>query len=301
MQPLPITLEALTVLDAIDKRGSFAAAAEQLDKVPSALSYIVQKLEEQLQVTIFQKQGRRSVLTPAGKNLLNEGRLILEAVERMTVKTQTISNGWEPKLNIAISSILQNDSIFSLFNDFLKSHPNIEMDISEELMNGAWEALVEDKIDLMIGASGEIPKQKGIRTAHLGDIELVFAVSPNHPLSREKQPLSNAVIARHRAVIAHDTARNWITQTHSVISEDKYFYVPSIEYKIKAQRAGIGCGFLPRLRIESYLQKGELIVLEVEAQKPIVPLYLAWKVVNQGQALKTIREMLLANKGVIVG
>ncbi len=50
----PITVEALLVLDAIESRGSYAAAAEQLNKVPSALSYIVQKLEEQLNVTIFE-------------------------------------------------------------------------------------------------------------------------------------------------------------------------------------------------------------------------------------------------------
>jgi DNA-binding transcriptional LysR family regulator len=295
----PITLEAITVLDAIDKRGSYAAAAELLNKVPSALSYIVQKLEEQLQVTIFVKQGRRAVLTPAGKNLLQEGRLILEAVERLSVKTQTIANGWEPKLNIAIGSILQTPAVFAVFNDFLKQHPNIEMDISEEILSGAWEALVDDKIDLIVGASGPIPKQKGIQTLHLCEFEPVFAVSPEHPLSNCSQPISHQQIAKHRAVVAHDTALEWAPQTHSVISEDKYFYVPSVEYKINAQLAGIGCGFLPRYRIEKHLQSGQLIELAIQPKAPKVPLYLAWKVVNRGKALKTIRDLLLANKELI--
>ncbi len=43
-----LTLEAIRVLDAIDRRGSFAAAADELGKVPSALSYTVQKLEDEL-------------------------------------------------------------------------------------------------------------------------------------------------------------------------------------------------------------------------------------------------------------
>ncbi len=296
MSQQPITLEAITVLDAIDKRGSYASAAELLNKVPSALSYIVQKLEEQLQVTIFQKQGRRSVLTPAGKNLLKEGRLILEAVQRLTVKTQTIANGWEPKLNIAIDSILQSNVIFSVFNDFLKLHPNIEMDISEEIMNGAWESLVDDKIDMIIGASNPIPKQKGIQTLHLCDFDPVFVVNPGHPLNRHQKPLSHEVIAKYRAVVAHDTARQWVANTNAVISEDKYFYVPSLEYKINAQLAGIGCGFLPRQRIQKYLDSGELIELQIEQDYQPAPLYLAWKIVNQGKALKTIREMLIARK-----
>ena len=48
-----LTLEALRVMDAIDRRGSFAAAADELGRVPSALSYTMQKLEEELDVVLF--------------------------------------------------------------------------------------------------------------------------------------------------------------------------------------------------------------------------------------------------------
>ena len=48
-----LTLEAIRVLDAIDRRGSFAAAADELGKVPSALSYTVQKLEDELDAMLF--------------------------------------------------------------------------------------------------------------------------------------------------------------------------------------------------------------------------------------------------------
>lgn len=291
-----ITLEAITVLDAIDNRGSYAAAAEQLNKVPSALSYIVQKLEDQLQVTIFQKQGRRAVLTPAGKNLLIEGRLILQAVQRLADKTQTIANGWEPKLNIAISSILQCDHIFSICKKFLDNHPTIEMDISEEIMNGAWEALVDDRIDMIIGADGEVPEQKGIQTLPLCLFDPVFVVSPEHPLRKEKQPLTYTTIEKYRAVVAHDTAKQWITQTHSVISKDNYFYVASVEYKLRAQLQGIGCGFLPRSRIQKYLNDKRLVELNITPKQQPVPLYLAWKTVNRGKALTTLREMIIADK-----
>ena len=73
----PITMESLETLDAIERRGSFAKAAEELNKATSAVSYTVQKLEEQLDISLFQRQGRRSVLTPAGRLILVEGREIL--------------------------------------------------------------------------------------------------------------------------------------------------------------------------------------------------------------------------------
>ncbi|MFQ3172516.1 MAG: DNA-binding transcriptional LysR family regulator, partial [Oleispira sp.] len=79
----PITIEVLETLDAIDRRGSYAKAAEELNKATSAVSYAVQKLEEQLDIALFQRQGRRSVLTPAGQLILQEGRKILLATSRL--------------------------------------------------------------------------------------------------------------------------------------------------------------------------------------------------------------------------
>ena len=74
-----ITIDALRVLDAIDRRGSFAGAASELFRVPSAISYTVQKLEEDLDVAIFDRTGHRAALTSAGRYLLREGRALLEA------------------------------------------------------------------------------------------------------------------------------------------------------------------------------------------------------------------------------
>ena len=77
-----LTLEAIRVLDAIDRRGSFAAAADELGKVPSALSYTVQKLEDELDAMLFDRSGHRTKFTPAGRMLLERGRVLLEAAER---------------------------------------------------------------------------------------------------------------------------------------------------------------------------------------------------------------------------
>ncbi|MDI1230208.1 MAG: LysR family transcriptional regulator [Methylobacter sp.] len=52
----PITLDALEVLDAIARKGSFAAAANELYRVPSVISYTVQKLEQDLDVVLFRKE-----------------------------------------------------------------------------------------------------------------------------------------------------------------------------------------------------------------------------------------------------
>jgi DNA-binding transcriptional LysR family regulator len=61
-----ISLEGLQIMDAIHRRGSFAGAAEELFRVPSTITYAVQKLEEDLGFSLFRRNGHRPRLTPAG-------------------------------------------------------------------------------------------------------------------------------------------------------------------------------------------------------------------------------------------
>src|SRR6185369_12740992 len=95
-----LSLEALQVLDAIDRRGSFAAAAEELHRVPSAITYSVRQLEEGLGVELFDRRGHRAVLTQAGTALLTEGRKLLEAAADLECRVQQVAKGWESELRI---------------------------------------------------------------------------------------------------------------------------------------------------------------------------------------------------------
>jgi len=293
MYKSPITIEALLVLDAIDRRGSFAAAAEQLNKVPSALSYIVQKLEEQLSVTLFVRQGRRSVLTPAGRHLLDEGRKVLGAVSKLTEQTQTISHGWEPKIRIAFDSIFDIRQLLEPLAEFLNEHPNIEIDLSEEVMNGSWEALIDDRTDLLIGAPEPVPNQQGISASNLGKLKQVFVVPKGHELVSFKAPVSKSEVGNYRTIVVHDSAQTAIARSSNIIAQSRHFYVASVEHKIQAIIAGVGVGYLPQERIQSHLNAGALVAVELEEGYQSLETYLAWKTVNKGKGLQRLRDIIL--------
>jgi len=151
-----LTKEVLEVLDAIDRKGSFAAAADALYRVPSAITYTIRKLEEDLNITLFTKEGRRAVMTPTAKILLNEGRQILNALEELENKAIEIDSGWEPQLNVAIDSIFPLESVYPLLKTFYEQHPRVEINLYEEVLGGAWEAITSGRADLVIGASNQI-------------------------------------------------------------------------------------------------------------------------------------------------
>lgn len=288
-----ISLEALIVLDAIEQRGSFAAAAEQLNKVPSALSYIVQKLEEQLDVTLFTRQGRRSVLTPAGKHLLEEGRKLLKAVEQIGNQTQTIANGWEPKINIAVDSILDIEPIYQKLSKFLNEHPNIEINIYEEVMKGSWEALINDKVDLVVGAPEPAPNHQGLSVRTFTKLENVLVASPNHQLVKSNKVINKELLVGFRTIIVRDSVKSDIARSFNVIEQSTHFYVQTIEQKIKAIVANLGVGFLPRHRIEALLKENKLVTLNTNIEAVNNQLCIAWKTANRGKGLAKLKEYLL--------
>lgn len=291
----PISIEVLETLDAIERRGSFAKAAEELHKATSAISYAVQKLEEQLGISLFQRLGRRSVLTPAGRLILAEGREILQTTRRLADKAKEVATGWEPRISIGIESLQSYVDFFQVISAFLLEFPTVEIDISECVLNGGWEALEQGRVDLLVGAPGPVPSLKGYRSVVIERGELVPVIAANHALAKQLDNKHNTerLLAQLRRIVIHDTSFSGITRSEGLSSDGQMFYVQNMDQKIHAILAGIGIGNLPKHRIQEYLDEGILLPLGIQ-QKGSSESYLAWKINNKGKGLKVITDRFLA-------
>ena len=294
----PITIEVLETLDAIDRRGSFAKAAEELNKVTSAVSYAIQKLEEQLDIALFQRQGRRSVLTPAGRLILEEGREILQSTARLANKAKEVATGWEPRIRIAVESLQSYATFFGVLNEFLEEHATIEIDVCESVLNGGWEALEQNRVDLIVGSPGPVPLQKGYRAVPLGPADLVPVIAARHELAdiADNPEALQAHLPAVRRVVTHDTSIVDVTRSAGLSSDGKKFYVQNIDQKVEAIVAGVGIGHLPRHRIQRQLNSGELKRLELSGD-PAHENFLAWKISNKGKGLQVLSQRLSAVLG----
>ena len=282
---MKISLDALLVIDAIDRRGSFAQAAQELHRVPSAVTYSVQKLEEDLNVSLFDRSGHRAQLTAAGRALLDEGRHLIRAAADLEARVQRVATGWEAELKIAYDGIIPDPAILELAEAFYREPCGTQLRFTAEVLGGCWDALASGRADLVIGAPGDGPWGGGYATHPLGDIEWLFAVAPTHPLASVEEPIPAQEILRHRAVTVAYTSRNLPPRTVGLIAGQETLTMSDMDAKAAAQCMGLGVGNLPGPLARKLAADGKLVIRATEEPKELSRLSLAWHTAHRGNAL----------------
>lgn len=148
---------SLEMLDTVARLGSFTAAAEVLHKVPSAISYGVRQVEQDLDVLLFRRLPRKVELTPAGELFMLEARQLLRQMEEVRAQTKRAAHGWQKTLKLTLDNVVKLDKMKPLVEDFYRTFEFAELQINMEVFNGSWEAIAQGRADIVIGATSAIP------------------------------------------------------------------------------------------------------------------------------------------------
>ncbi|WP_203570308.1 MULTISPECIES: LysR family transcriptional regulator [Deefgea] len=296
---LRLSLEALEILDAIARRGSFAAAAAEVHRVPSAVTYMVRKLEDDLGVEIFDRSGHRAQLTSAGVALLNEGRHLLLAANELECRIKRVATGWETELVIAVDTVLPMELLFPMIAEFDALQSGTRLRFIQESLGGSWEALQERRADLIIGAISHLGGNASTQSSQiLGELHSVFAVAPTHPLAQAPEPLAAPLIQQHRAIVVPDSSRNLLPYTIGLLSGQETLRVPDMQHKVAAQIAGLGCGYLPLALAAEALADGRLLAKAVAEVNAPIRMCFAWRNNGVGHALKWWLDFLAQEQSI---
>lgn len=280
-----LDLKDLDLLATIARSGSMAAAARALDVVPSALSYQVRRLEERLDLLLVDRRGGRGRLTEAAQLLVREGAELHAAMDQALTRARRAALGFESELVIAVDAIVPVDMLWPAVRDFDTLGAPTRLRFWHEVLSGTWEALLSGRADLIVGAPGEAPASRDIRLQPIGRVPFVFCVAPDHPLAGAGEALAPEVIAAHRAIAVADSARSLPRRTAGLLPGQAVMTVPDFAYKVSAQRAGLGCGYLPVHIAAPEIAAGRLLARETAQGQVVAPVHLAWREPVQGRAL----------------
>src|SRR5215208_2033721 len=277
-----LTPEALSLLQAVAQAGSFAAAARELNLVPSAVTYRIRQIEDALDVLLFDRSSRRASLTEAGAELLREGDRLLLEIDAVANRVKRVATGWESQLTIAVDTVISWPTMMELAEAFFALAPATRLRMRDESLSGTLEALTSGQADLALGIALDPGTSAGIQSSVLGEVTFVYAVAPHHPLAAIKGVLKDDVLQKHRAIAVADSVQRGAALTRGLLAGQDVLTVPTMRAKLDAQLRGLGGGFVPEPMARPYLESGRLVMKEVQRSSRLVRLSYAWRSSDSG-------------------
>ncbi|PVZ84988.1 LysR family transcriptional regulator [Serratia sp. S1B] len=283
---------SLDVVDAVARTGSFSAAAQELHRVPSAVSYTVRQLEQWLAVPLFVRHHRNVELTPAGALFIKEARVVIKKMLDTRRQCQQVANGWRGQLRIAVDLIVKPQRSRQLLLDFYHHFPDVELVLQSEVFNGVWDALVDGRVDMAIGATRAVPVGGGYAFRDMGFINWLCVVSVSHPLAAMKGPLNDDQLRAYPSLVLEDTSRNLPKRVTWSLDNQRRLMVPDWVSAVDCLCSGLCVGMAPAHRVLPLVQSGELVVLQLREPFPPSACCLTWQQKAQLPAMSWLLNYL---------
>ncbi|MBR5704293.1 MAG: LysR family transcriptional regulator [Bacteroidales bacterium] len=180
-----MTLLQLKYVLAIDQYRHFGKAAEACGLTQSTLSLMVKKLEEELDVKIFDRDAHPVAVTEIGRKIIDQAKVVMYNVNQITQITRSEKEAISGPLKIALISTVAPVLVPGLFKYLGSNYPSISLQTEEMLTETIMDKLRKAEVDMGI-VSGPV-KDAGLLEIPLYHERFYAYVSPSHPAySREK-------------------------------------------------------------------------------------------------------------------
>ncbi|KIE19216.1 transcriptional regulator [Vibrio sinaloensis] len=267
---------SLELVDTVARLESFTAAAEVLHKVPSAISYSIRQIEQELDVVLFKRLPRKVELTPAGELFLTQARTMLRQMEEVKAQTRRVAQGWKKTLKLTLDNVVKLERLKPLIEDFYQTFPNAELQINMEVFNGSWEAISQGRADIVVGATSAIPVGGDFEVKAMGLLDWAFVMSSSHACVKQ-QYLTEEFVSQFPAICLDDTS-SVLPKRHTVhYPKQRRLLLPNWYSAIECLKHGVGVGYMPRHIAQPLITEGILVEKILPEDKPLSHCCLVWR------------------------
>ncbi len=259
------TIDQLRVFLVVVEAGSFSAAARRLGRAVSAVSYSIASLEQQLGVSLFDReQTRTPTLTEAGSAVLSKAKVVAAGIDDLRAGVRALLKGLEAEVTLAVDVMLPSERLVDAVQAFEATFPTVKLRLYVEALSAV--AQMVRKGDAMIGVGGGLLEvEPELELVHVGDVEMIPVAAPNHPLARSR-PNAPGAARRHRQLIL--TVRTPFAEGPDVgIFSTEDWRLADLGAKHDLLLAGVGWGNMPEPIIRADLAAGRLVRLELAEAK----------------------------------
>jgi len=168
----------LRLLREVEQQGSLTAAAKRLGLTQSALSHTVRKLEQQLGLPIWEREGRGLRLTSAGRYLMALSKRLLPQFEHAEHVLSQFASGERGTLRIGMECHPCYQWLLKVVEPYLHAFPDVDLDVKQRFQFGGIGALFGHEIDMLV--TPDPLRRKGLHFEPVFDYEQVLVVAKEH-------------------------------------------------------------------------------------------------------------------------
>lgn len=244
-----MTLQQMEYIVAVDKYRHFARAAESCGITQSTLSSLIHKLEDELDVIIFDRSSHPIRPTGLGQEIINQAKVLLfnaSQIEELVSSHKGESIG---KVHLGIASTIAPYILPKMFKYMSENHPGIELYVEEDRVNSIIEKLERAELDLALLTTPlnnkellEIPVYNERFVAYVSPEEKIYG---NKRLESSDLPVENVWVLRE----GYCPNKGVFPFCHKHSDKTSIYEAGSIETLVKIVDENGGYTIIPELHV----------------------------------------------------
>jgi len=254
---LRISLRQWKMFHAVIDSDGFVGAANKLHVSQSSISHALTKLQEQLGVPLLTLKGRKAQITEEGKVLLARSRDLVRNAAELEELAEHLRQGWGREVRLAVDANFPPDLLMLAMREPCSQPRKPRVSVREASWEGAGQALHENTADLAISAR-QLP---GFVCRELIEVEHVAVAHPDNPLFALKRPLGVDDLASQLQIAIAGTGDDTGGEARHPGRFPRPWTVSTLDWAVGALRHGLGYAWLPRHRVQRWLDGNQVRVL----------------------------------------
>jgi DNA-binding transcriptional LysR family regulator len=295
-----VDLSQLEMLVAVAQEKSFSRAADRVHRTQSAVSQAVQRLEDEIGSSLFDRSSRSGTLTDAGRVLYEYALQMLNLRREARAAIQEVGSLRRGKITIAANeyTVLH---LLPVLETYRARHPHIAVAIKRSLASQIPSEILSREAE--IGIVTYRPEQPALTVVPVAKDEIALLVAPGHPLAgrtsvslRElgaESFLSHNVRSPYRERVVRTFERH---RTPFHISME----LPTLEAVRRLVVAGLGVALMPRRAADAEIARGEIVAVGVREMRFERPVHLVYRTKGLSHAalafVQCARELFRASE-----
>lgn len=260
---MAISFEQVLVFHKIVQSGSFKAAAAELHKTQPAISLAIKKLEEEMEVELFDRSGYRPELTAHGKAFYEKSFKVLQGMGELESLSHSFQKLEEPEISVAVDGISPLPILLHLLKSFGEKYPNTKLNMGFEILSEAERRVLSR--EAQIGITHFISDNTALEIIPITTVKMIPVMS--RELFKERKVKSQNDLNEIDQIVVGDKNGSR-GASFGLLDEGKKWRISDSNFKRDIILAGLGWGHLPDHTISRELAEKKLIILDFEDIHP---------------------------------